>query len=61
MNERIKDLMKRAGTDTSGKWLGVDNAGKFAQLIIEECAQKLEDDGMVEIAIEIKEHFKFEE
>jgi hypothetical protein len=38
MNERIKNLMQEAGTDTSGKWMGVDHAEKFAQLIVEECA-----------------------
>ena len=37
MNERIKDLMKQAGTDTSGKWMGVEHAEKFAELIVAEC------------------------
>ena len=36
MNEKIKLLMKQAGTDTSGKWMSVDNAEKFAMLVIEE-------------------------
>jgi hypothetical protein len=39
MNERIKELMAQAGTDTSGKWMGVDHAEKFAELIIEDCLQ----------------------
>jgi len=38
MNERIKQLMDQAGTDTSGKWMGVDHAEKFAELIVNECA-----------------------
>ena len=38
MNERIKNLMQEAGTDTSGKWMGVDHAEKFAELIVKECA-----------------------
>jgi len=38
MNERIKNLMQEAGTDTSGKWMGVDHAEKFARLIVRECA-----------------------
>ena len=38
MNERIKQLMDQAGTDTSGKWMGVDHAEKFAELIVKECA-----------------------
>jgi hypothetical protein len=37
MNEIIKELMKHAGTDTSGKWMGIDNAEKFANLIVREC------------------------
>jgi len=31
--------------------------GEFAELIVKECCQKLENDGMVEVAMEIKEHF----
>jgi hypothetical protein len=31
--------MKRAGTDTSGKWLGTEHAEKLAELIVEECNQ----------------------
>lgn len=37
MNERVKELMIQAGTDSSGKWMSVDNANKFAELIIREC------------------------
>ena len=29
--------MAQAGTDTSGKWMGVDHAEKFAELILQEC------------------------
>ena len=36
------------------------NQEKFAELIVRECAQKLENDGMVEVAMEIKEHFGVE-
>jgi len=38
MNERIKELMKQAGTDSSGKWMGLEHAEKFAELIVRECA-----------------------
>jgi hypothetical protein len=31
---------------------------KFAELIVEECCQKLENDGMVEVAMEMKQYFK---
>jgi hypothetical protein len=37
MNERIRLLMTQAGTDTSGKWMGIDHAEKFAELIVQEC------------------------
>ena len=37
MNEQIQRLMKQAGTDTSGKWMSIDNAEKFAELIVQEC------------------------
>lgn len=41
MNEKVKKLLEQAGTDTSGKWLSLDNAEKFAELIIQECTQLL--------------------
>ena len=37
MNERIKELIKQVGTDSSGKWIGVENVEKFAELIVQEC------------------------
>ena len=39
MNERIKELIKQVGTDSSGKWIGVENVEKFAELIVRECMQ----------------------
>ena len=39
MNKRIRELMQQVGTDTSGKWMGVEHAEKFAELIMRECAQ----------------------
>lgn len=41
MNERIKELMNQAGTDTSGKWMGVEHAKKFAELVINECCDRM--------------------
>ena len=41
MNERIKKLMKQAGTDTSGKWMGIEHAEKFADLIVAECIKEI--------------------
>jgi hypothetical protein len=43
MNEQIKQLMKQAGTDTSGKWMSVDNAEKFAMLVIEQYSKELKE------------------
>ncbi len=37
MKEQIKELMKQAGTDTSGKWMGVEHAEKLVELIVREC------------------------
>jgi hypothetical protein len=42
MNEKIKSFMLQAGTDTSGKWMSVDNAEKFAELIVQECMRMCE-------------------
>jgi hypothetical protein len=43
MNERIRELMLHAGTDTSGKWMGVEHAEKFAELIIKECGHAVDN------------------
>ncbi len=59
MNPRIRELYNTvAGSDK----LGFDSylAEKFAELIVRECCQKLESDGMVEVAMELKEHFGVE-
>ena len=37
MNERIQELIDKAGTDVSGKWISRDHAEKFAKLIVREC------------------------
>ena len=37
MNQRLQELIKQAGTDCSGKWMGMNHAEKFAELIIGEC------------------------
>jgi hypothetical protein len=45
MNERIRELMQQAGTDTSGKWMGVDHAEKFAELIVKEFSKQVQIEG----------------
>ena len=65
MNERIRQLAYKAGLHNH-LWLDISDSDdvldtvKFAELIIRECAQKLENDGMVEVAMEIKQHFGIE-
>ena len=39
MNTQIKELVKKSGTDSSGKWMSIDNAEKFAELIVQECLE----------------------
>lgn len=73
MNERIKELAEQAGfmlwqdepwnpgdvVDWAARY--DDELAKFAELIVRECCQKLENDGMVEVAMEMKEHFGVKE
>ena len=62
MNEKVKELMQEAGTDSSGKWMGVDHATKFVELIVRECAKILEeDDGATHHKELLLEHFGVEE
>ncbi len=43
MNEQVKEIIKQVGTDVSGKWISVDNAEKFAQLVIEQYNKELKE------------------
>lgn len=40
MNTRIQQLITQAGTDTSGKWMSLDHAEVFAELILQTCADR---------------------
>ena len=61
MNERIIEFRKQCITevkDQHGNWINYHfDENKFAELIVQECCQKLENDGMVEVAMEMKQHF----
>jgi len=52
------------GTDVSGKWMNVDNVGKFAELIVREmlvtCEAHPAWTGRM-IGEQIKQHFEVEE
>jgi hypothetical protein len=59
MNKRILKLFNEAGfhqPEMERQGLE-DKFEKFAELIVTECCQKLENDGMVEVAMELKWHF----
>ena len=58
MNDRIRELASQCW-DRRLDGMHFDQE-KFAELIVKECCQKLENDGMVEVAMEIKEHFGVE-
>ena len=62
MNKRILKIFNEAGFhQPEMERLGIeDKFEKFAELIVRECCQKLENDGMVEVAMELKEHFGVE-
>lgn len=62
MNKRIKELHNLACRIDMEQHPDAIPDGeriqqKFAELIMKEVCQKLEDDGMVEIAMELKQHF----
>ena len=66
MNERIKELMQQAGTDCSGKWMGMNHAEKFAELIVGECVVIVADavdhrEPASTYVGKIKQHFGVEE
>ena len=72
MNQQIQELMTQDGTDSSGKWMGVEHAEKFAQLIVKECIGVVEGGSFLhtqaptaifarECSGAIKRHFGVEE
>jgi len=68
MNDKLHDIARQAAEwakkESTSPWsrpYGELYDEKFAELIVRECCQKLENDGMVEVAMEMKEHFGVEE
>ena len=70
MNNRIKELIKVVGTEVSGKWMNVDNAEKFAELIVKECAEivRIQNEQFMEneshygvVSTDVLKHFGIEE
>jgi hypothetical protein len=58
MNERIEELAKECYVKTGSEHTDHFAYWKFAELIVKECCHKLENDGMVEVAMEMKQYFK---
>jgi hypothetical protein len=54
---RIKELIEQVGTDSSGKWMRIDQAELLAELIIRECGNVAWKCGSEFIDNEIKKHF----
>jgi len=65
MNERLIELAKQAGLKkehgSDREYMGDFDWRQYAELIVRECSRKLESDGMVEVAMELKEHFGVKE
>ena len=64
MNQVVKDLIEQSTeymTDTARYSSTVKlphlNKERLVMLTVDECCKKLEDNGMVEVAMEIKQHF----
>ena len=64
MNSITQKLIAEAGTDISGKWMSIDNAEKFAELIVRECMeinkQELAFNAFERLMNKYKEHFGIE-
>ena len=60
MNSITQKLIAEAGTDISGKWMSIDNAEKFAELIVRECMSNLYLNGYDDAMMQIKKHFGVE-
>ena len=58
---RIKELIEQVGTDSSGKWMRIDQAESLAELIIFECVKLAVFKGDSATGRTIKEHFGVEE
>jgi len=57
MNEQIKRLVEQVKTDTSGKWVSIDNMEQFAELLVFECIKIAVFKGDATTGKAIKEHF----
>ena len=42
METKLQELVNQIGTDVSGKWIAVDRVDQLADLIVQECVDKIE-------------------
>lgn len=42
-NNKIKELIKQVGTDSSGKWISIDKAEELVKLVVAECYIAIEN------------------
>ena len=43
MNERVKEIIEKVGTDCSGKWMSTENVNELAGLLISECIDAVQN------------------
>lgn len=64
MSEKIKELVRQSVSGTSPNWLSLEDAQKLSELIVQECASKVDwilaEGGKTQGDL-IKEHFGVEE
>jgi hypothetical protein len=61
MNNRVRELIKLHGSDSSGKWVAVDKVELIAELIVRECASVVSQKTGPKSALNVLEHFGVEE
>ena len=67
MNEKIKELAKRAGFDlpvAMGSYYGhilPDSLERFASTIVKECLDNLHNNGYDDAAVQLQKHFEDKE
>jgi hypothetical protein len=42
MKNRFQELLAEVGTDVSGKWVSTENTLRLAELIVRECAERVD-------------------
>ena len=67
MTERIQELVNQVGTDTSGKWVSIENLHRVAELIVRESTELTLDhpnadyyQGWLDYRDEIRQHWGIE-